>query len=400
MAAPPRAENPSTLLLPIHEAHHRLRRLRLPTVPGRWVDVRDAVGLVNATTLRARFPEPAVDTSAMDGFAVRWPAGGDRSEFHLRPGLAAAGTPARTLAPGEAIAITTGAPLPSGAVAVVRKERALVVGDRLRVRAPLPRGTDVHYRGEDLARGDMILRAGAPVRPVHLGLLLAQGVRRVHVRVARLTFVPIGDELAPRRNPRRGTTNDTISPVIARLAPSTTSSTIRPVPDDLESIANAVRDAARSADLVVTVGGTSVGAKDFTKAAVASVGKVVIPGTRVNVLKRGGLGVVAGVPVLMLPGQVASSAAVWQEFGLELLRKLLGTPEPPTETARLARPLSNPHPMDAVYFLELRNGSAYPCRWGVRLYSVLLRAAAYVIVPKGALLAAGSTVTVRQLTFS
>jgi molybdopterin molybdotransferase len=118
------------------------------------------------------------------------------------------------------------------------------------------------------------------------------------------------------------------------------------------------------------------------------------------VLKRGAVGTIGRTPVVLLPGQVVSAITVWHEFGLRVLSKLMRVQLVRTEEAVLAANLTNPHVMDSVYLFRTANGRVTPCRWGVRLYSELLRADAFGIVPAGASLRRGSTLRVQRLVGS
>jgi molybdopterin molybdotransferase len=359
--------------------------------------VAGAVGLISVRTVRTAHPEPPRDAAAMDGFAVRFVGGRPRRSYRLLQGLVTAGKSAQSLLPGEAIAISTGAPLPGGADAVARKERTLRVGHTLRVRGRLRIRTDVHRKGEDLPEGATIVRQGERVRPYHVALLLAQGIRTIRARAARLTLIPIGDELTGRPGRSRGAIRDSISPLIGALAPSSVCSATPPVPDRRAALTHALRRAAGASDLVVTIGGASVGVKDLTKPAVASIGTVLFGGVRVNVLKRSSVGVVGRVPVVMLPGQVVSAVVAWHEHGLHVLSRLLRTSLVRWERVRLEESLRNPHPMDSVYLFGVRDGLARPRRWGVRLYSDLLRSNAWGIIPRHCTLRAGTTLRVQRL---
>jgi molybdopterin molybdotransferase len=362
------------------------------------IPIADCVGYINARTLRARHDEPASDAAAMDGYAVRSIRGRFPSSFRLRNGSERTGPRGPTLRPGEAVAIATGTPLPQGASAVARKEWSLVSGGTLRVRHPLSAGRDVHRQGEDLRRGTVLVRKGEPLRPYHLGVLVAQGQRSVEVLAPRLTIVAIGDELLSRHAARGGpVVRDSISPVIAALTPYADVEFVGPVADDSRSIETALVAAARSSDMIVTIGGTSVGPKDFTKSAVASRGDLLFGGVRVNVLKRGAVGRIARRPVILLPGQVVSAVTVWHEHGLRVLARMMRTKPARTEKVVLSRPLRNRHPMDSVYLFRISEGRATPCRWGVRLYSELLRAQAFGIVPARSSLPRGATIVVQRL---
>jgi molybdopterin molybdotransferase len=391
----------SILLVPLDEARRRIDGARWrPITPKRVVPV-EGLGRVSAETVRARHDEPPTDTAAMDGYAVRALGSRFPTTFRVRKGLQRAGSRRHRLGPGEAVAITTGAPLPPGAGAVVRKERGLAFAGLLRVRHRVFEGRDVHRQGEDVARGTVLLRRGERVRPYHVGLLLAQGYQTLKVLSPRVTIVPIGDELAPRGPaPRRGRIPDSISPVISGLMPYATSTVLPPVPDDRRALAEVLRAAARSADLVVTIGGTSVGPRDLTKPAVASVGRLLFGGVRVNVLKRGAVGTIGRTPVVLLPGQIVSAVTVWHEHGLRVLSRLTRLDLAPTETVVLARPLTNPHAMDSVYLFRISNSWATPCRWGVRLYSELLSAQGFGTVRAGSTLPRGATLEVQRLAGS
>ena len=333
----------------------------------------------------------------MDGFAVRFHSVRGAREFRLRSGLVGRAVRGPRLRPGEAVAITTGTPLPPGAQAVVRREFARAEGENLTVRRPIRPGADVHARGEDLSRGSVLLRAGETVRPYHVAPLLGQRIDRLFVRRVRGTILAIGDEIGRGSRALPGTIPDSLSPLIRALSPEVEWKRIGPLPDRLGEIARALQRASEDSDLLVTIGGTSVGAKDFTKPAVETVGRLLVPGVRVNVLKRGGFGMVGSVPVVLLPGQVVSAVTVWHEYGLRAVARLLGCPPPRGGTVRLRRALENPHPMDSVYLFRVTGGLAEPCRWGVRLHSELLRANAYGIVPRHSSLRAGTPIAVRWL---
>lgn len=363
-----------------------------------WTPVRNAVGLTSARTVRARRDEPGADVAAMDGYAVRIAGRGSAHRFRVRADRPRGTSPQGRLGTDEAVVIATGARLPPGANAVARQEIVTTPSEgTLLLRHPLRPGVDVHRRGEDLRRGSVLLRPGEVVRPFHLGILIAQGFERIATRRIRATVLTIGDELARPGDRNAGRIQDSLSPLIRSLAPLFLWRQIGPLPDDPATLRRALRAAARNSDLIVTIGGTSVGPHDYTKAAVASAGRLLFSGVRVNVLKRGGVGEVAGVPVVLLPGQVVSAVVVWHEYGRAVTDRMLGRPPRPLTRVALARPLANPHPMDSVYLFRVDGGKARPCRWGVRLLSELVGANAFGIVPRHATMRAGAMVEVRWL---
>jgi molybdopterin molybdotransferase len=333
----------------------------------------------------------------MDGFAVRFGALGSALSFDLVPGLVTPRSNARPLERGTAIAITTGARVPRRADSVVRKEWARVEGPKVWVRRPVERRSDIHARAEDLHAGDPILAAGEWIRPYHTALLLAQGFAKVPVRLPRVSILAIGDEIALGPARLRNRVRDTITPLITSLVPWAHWTRVGPVGDRLGALRTALRRAVAASDLVVTVGGTSVGERDLTKRAVASLGRLLFEGVQVNVLKRGAVGVVDGVPVVLLPGQVLSAVAVWHVHGLRVLGRLVGRRLEQYESVRLGRAVANPHPMDSVYPFRVKAGRAEVGLWGVRRYSQLLGANALGIIPRSRRLPAGSVVEVQRL---
>ncbi len=361
------------------------------------VPLAEALGRASAETVRALHPEPRVDVAAMDGFALRIPPRSGGFEFRLRRGLARPGRPRPQLRIGQAIEIATGAALPRGANAVLRRERARTQGRWLFARRRAALAADVHRAGEDVRRGDVLLRPGERVRPYHLPQLLDQGITRLRVRVPRVTIVATGDEIRRRPVPGGPHIRDSISPLIAQLAREAEVVRMRRLGDDPRRLVAALREAAASSDLIVTIGGTSIGRHDRTKAAVASVGRVLFAGVRVNVLKRGAVGEIEGIPIVMLPGQVVAAVIVWHEYGRTILARLAGSAPARPEAARLAARLRNPHAMDSLFLFRYDRGRVWPRRWGVRLFSELARADAYGVVPRRSDLAPGTQVEVRHL---
>ncbi|MGI0068147.1 MAG: molybdopterin-binding protein, partial [Thermoplasmata archaeon] len=163
---------------------------------------------------------------------------------------------------------------------------------------------------------------GAEVDGYAMSALLAAGITRILVRHVRVRVYATGSELrAPTE--RSSDTLDTIGPALTALLDRWTDARYAGVlPDDPKIIARTLRHEARRNDLLVTIGGSSVGPKDFTKRAVSDVGRVVVAGTRVNVLKRAGVEIVGRTPVLILPGQIESAVVAFHEYGTRPTRSV------------------------------------------------------------------------------
>ncbi|MFO0628842.1 MAG: gephyrin-like molybdotransferase Glp [Polyangiales bacterium] len=310
----------------------------------------DAVGRVLADDLTARRPMPAFDYSAMDGYAVRvgdlagdgpWTlpvASESRTGAALPP----------PLDPGAACRIFTGARPPDGADAVVMQEDTTREGDRVTLRARPKPGAHLRRAGEDVRAGAVVLPAGTRVTPWALMLLATAERARVTVAARpRVAVVSTGDELRDLGDdPAGGTVLDANGPTLAALvarvggAPSLS----RRAPDDLPGTRAVLQNALQRNDLVLTIGGVSVGDHDVVRAALEAEGvaldfwKVAIkPGKPVVLGARTRDG--QTVRVLGLPGNPSSAALTFALFAAPLIRAMQGDARPvPAEVdARLSR---------------------------------------------------------------
>jgi molybdopterin molybdotransferase len=326
----------------------------------------------------------------MDGYAVCFGPGDRRTTFRLVRHLP------RGLRPGDAFPVATGAALPPGATAVARLESSRRDGNRLHLTAPVRFGRDIHRAGAAIARGTEIAGPDRSIDGYSWAALLAAGVPRLSVRDLRITVLATGNELA-RPRPRLRPPVDAIGPWIASVAaPWAVVRRAPPLPDDDRALRGAVETACRESDLVITIGGTSIGPRDRTKPAIAAAGRVLVGGTRVNVLKRAGVGWVRGRPVLMLPGQVEGAVVAFHEFGLRLIERMRGTPIRVVESRRLARGFAVDHRMDSTVLFERAGDRVLPLGWGVTRYPALLRATGYGYFARGRTYRRGQVVRIQR----
>lgn len=344
--------------LALEEAQARLLALAVP-LPVEHVDVEGALGHFLAAPLEARRTQPAADLSAMDGYAV---AQGDMAGPWSVIGESAAGHPyAGTVAPGEAVRISTGAILPRGGAAVILQEDLAREGDTLRLTGepPVPPHKHIRRCGMDFTLGSPVLATGMRIGPAQAALAISAGHTHLPVRrKPRLAVIDSGDELAadfescaahqiPASN----------GPMLAAMAASLPCRIDRlgPVADDMEALASVLARAA-SADVIVTSGGASVGDHDLIRPALETWGaeidfwRVAIkPGKPLLVATRevAGNGAANGSAgrrrqiILGLPGNPVSSHVTAYLFLLPLLRALLGaaTPLPRRIRTRLGSPV-------------------------------------------------------------
>ena len=386
------------MLIPLAEARERVDSIRLRRPEVVRVPVRTSLGRLAGEVVRATRALPGRELSAMDGFALRIGAGSPEGPFRLRRSTVSGGPRGRSRLRGtQAEYIVTGAPLPRGADAVVRLEMTRVESGQLHLRQPARRGQDIVRSGESVRPGDRVLERGRPIRPVDVGALLALGVRRVPVYRVRVSILPIGDELARPAPRSRPGVPEYIGPIVAGLLDSCEVELSPPLPDDRRTVTRALREAARTHDLVLTIGGSSIGEKDVTKSAIEDAGRLVFEGVRANVLKRGAVGLIDGVPVVVLPGQVVSAITVYHEHGLHVLSRLVGRELRTYEELPLAKDLDGHHRMDATYLVRCVAGKAEPLPWGVARITALLRADAVGTVSRGRRYRSGDVIRVQRL---
>lgn len=294
------------------------------------VSLGEAGGRVLAVDLRALRTQPPLSVSSMDGYAVSAtaPAGG---EWFKVIGEAAAGHGFDgTVGAGEAVRIFTGAPLPAGADAVVVQEDAERDLDRVRFTAPPITGLNVRPRGFDFSEGDVGLRAGTCLGFTSLGLAAAMNHESLSVRRRpRVALIASGDELVPPGgdplpNQIIASSSVALSHLIRQAGGEPIDLSI--APDDLGLLRRRIRRGLdESADIVVVIGGASVGDHDYTRAALEAEGagigfwKVAMrPG---KPLMHGRIG---GAEVLGLPGNPVSTLVCGVLFLVPLIRAMQG----------------------------------------------------------------------------
>jgi molybdopterin molybdotransferase len=297
--------------------------------------IEDADRRVLSEDVVAPCDVPRFDYSAMDGYAVRVSDLAGTSRLHVE-GEARTGAVSPPLRPGTAMRIFTGAEIPRGADAVVMQENVTRDGSYAAfASAPSP-GLAIRRKGEDLAKGTIALRRGVRLRPSHLALAASLDLRELPVaRRPVVAFLATGDELRkPGTEARPGTVPES-NTVALRAMARRAGAVARALPfvkDERTATESAFSAALDEADVLVTVGGVSVGDHDLVKPALEAVGvtldfwKVAMkPGKPLVVGRCSGH---RASIVLGLPGNPASALVTFALFGVPLLRALQGDPSP------------------------------------------------------------------------
>jgi len=304
----------------------------------------DAIGRVLAAQIVADRHQPPFDASAMDGWAIRRADYGVVDAFAIVGESAAGRAYAAALETGQAVRIFTGAPVPAGADLVVIQEEAAREGDIIRFTAGDDPKSNIRPAGGDFRSGDHLLEAGARIDPWRLSLAAAAGRDRLEVaRRPKVAILATGDELVPPGGaPAPDQIFESGSFSLAALITAWGGEAVKlaPAADSADAIADAVRGAA--VDLVVTIGGASVGDYDLVKPAMAQLGlDLRVQTIAVRPGKPTWFGVLAdGRRVLGLPGNPASALVCAELFLRPLLAALTGADAAlPFTPARLAAPL-------------------------------------------------------------
>jgi molybdopterin molybdotransferase len=362
------------------------------------VELAEALHRVPATDIRAPTAMPGFARSTVDGYAVRaadtyGASEGLPSYLDLAGAVRMGAAPTVAVSHGKCVAIPTGAVLPDGADAVVMVEHtAETMPGTIEVTRPVAPGAGMVRADEDAAAGDVLVRAGQPVRAPQLGFLAAAGVTSVAVHARpRVAIVSTGDEVVPPETAAltAGQVRDATASALTGLVRDAGGQPIQAgiVPDDRAALKSTLRAALADADLVVVSAGSSVGARDETAGAVAALGEIWCHGLAVKPGKPTLLAECAGVPLLGLPGNPLSALVVFRLVGVPLVWRLAGAEQPPPEPtvrARLSRDLASATGRLDVVQVVVRDGVAEPLFGPSALLSVLARADGYLVVPEPA----------------
>ncbi len=340
------------------------------------IDTSGAVDRVAAEEIRSPVSLPAFDRSAMDGYAVR--SGDTRG--------------ARPHAPSfiqDFIPLCTGMVVPEGYDAVVMLEDARLRGDVLEVTAEAHPYRNVARTGEDVMEGDTIFPEGHRLRPPDLALLSALGMGKVRVYAKPdVVIIPTGSGLVDigARSLEPGEAYE-INGLMARLYAEKWGANVRKtemVSDDAELIREAIRSNL-DADMIIIIGGTSVGEKDYAPRILSEMGELYVHGVRLQPGKPTALGSVAGRLVVCLPGYPVAALSNLYLFIRPAIKRMAHLDDRPLRLqARLARKMpSKPGYLSLVRVAFREDGQVEPIMVsGAGILSSVARADGFVVVPE------------------
>jgi molybdopterin molybdotransferase len=310
-----------------------------------------ALGRILAADVIATHDMPLFTNSAMDGYAVRAAdtvaASADTPVSLDVIGMQAAGDAGPlALVAGQAVAITTGAPLPAGADAVVRLEETDGGTERVAIRATVSAGAHVRHRGETLRAGATVLPMGTTLGPGQIALLAAIGhARPAIVRRPRIAVLSTGNEIVSSGQELDAAhIPDANAPMLAALIARYGAIAIplgiaRDTPDSIER----ALDGAGSVDLIITTGGVSVGAYDAVLAVIAARGTLDFWQVRMRPGRPVAFGLIGETPILALPGNPVAAFVAFHLLARPVIARMLGEmPEIPlTVPVRIVHSVAN-----------------------------------------------------------
>lgn len=322
----PEAAEPS-----LPEAVERLCATLRPT-PLDTVPLRAALGRCLAEPLHAPNPFPPFDRAMMDGYALRAAEVQPGAVWIVDHSLTAGQAATAPLHPGHAVRIATGAPLPPGADTVLRQEWAQCLGQTLRAALPhIAPGKDAERQGHGTATGALLLPAHQPLSPVQLAHAARHGIAQLTIhRPARLALILIGNELTEAGQPLPpGQLYEHNSIFLdaaldeTRLGEISHRHTVRDDPDAMDAALHTAR--AQAPDMLLLVGGTSVGTQDFTRSVLRRHGELLFEGINTRPGRTGFAGITPdGRPLIALPGSPKAVHALWAGLLHPALRRMNG----------------------------------------------------------------------------
>jgi len=346
------------------------------------VPLEEALHRVTAEAVWAALSSPHYHAAAMDGAAVRAEDTDNASEK----------TPVKLRLGEQAQWVDTGMPLPQEFDAVVMVENIQSLDEStIEIMQPVAPWQHVRVMGEDIVTTELLLPSGHRLSPVDLGSMAQAGLSQVVVKKQpRVAIIPTGTELVSPGGPLRpGNIIESNSLVLAGLAEEygATATRSRPVPDDYESLKDAIRRALADSDIVVLNAGASAGRKDFTANLISDMGRLVVHGVAIRPGHPVVLGIVDDKPVVGLPGYPVSAALTFDLFVRPLIYRLQGLATPRRDTVRATMTRKIFSPMGQEEFLRVKVGRvsgrylAMPLQRGAGTTMSLVRADGLVRIP-------------------
>jgi len=374
-------------------------KLAVPIERSERISLTSAVGRVLAGPAMAVVDVPTADRAAMDGFALRAADAATAGAVLPCCGRLAAGQPADiNVEPGTCVEIATGASVPGGADAVVPVEHTTRQGEEVTIGGAVEAGQHVSHRGEDLLAGRAIGNAGQIVHPAFLSACVAGGLQELEVWARpRVLVTPTGDEVVPVGTELQpGQVYDSNAAGLQALLDRAGAEVERAdiVVDRRDALAEVLQ--RPGFDLVITIGGTSVGRRDLVADVVEDLGQILVHGVAVRPGKPLLVGLVGGHAVIGLPGFPTTCMMQAHALVDPLVRRIARQPvEPHARACELAEQVRSPAGMTHLMPVHVEGHIATPSFTFSSAVSSMAQASGWIeIDPDVTDVAAGSRVDV------
>lgn len=318
-------------------AVERAREIMLREVhrlPAEKAAITNALGRVVMEDILVDMDIPPLDNSAMDGYGIKaldsMAATADQPlKLEVVATIPAGQHFAGEVRSGETVRIMTGAPVPAGVDAVVKRELVEEHEDYIVLKEPVTPGNDIRRAGEDVHAGEKVIAAGQVVTPAMVGMMASVGYPFVSVvQRPRIAVITTGDEIVDFHEPPTGgkirnSNSFSLSALVRHVGGiPLIFPTVR---DDPSLLKRVVEQAAATADLVLTTGGVSMGDYDFVKNVLNDVaGGILFWKVRMKPGRPLVFGTVNGVPLVGLPGNPVSVMVSFEQFVRPMMRKMAG----------------------------------------------------------------------------
>jgi len=355
------------------------------------IRIEEAGDRILATNIKAQSDVPPFDRAAMDGYAVKAEDTFNASSFNpvrlkITDVLHAGESTNTPVKSGRCIRIATGCPIPPGADAVVMVEFTEEEGDFVSIFRAVHPGANIAKRGEDIKKGEVILKEGDLLTPAKIGVLASLGHKEVLVyQKPRVAVIPTGSEICELGSPlREGQVYDvnsyTLTSVLLENGALVTRAPI--VPDEIEEIRSVV---ARyiDHDLIVFSGGSSVGEKDMLVNVIEEIGTLLFHGVQIKPGKPTLFGLVNETPILGMPGYPTSCLSNAYIFLVPAIRKMARLPpkRPRTVKVKMGARIVSASGREQFLTVRIEDDVAYPVFKASGDITSLADADGYIILP-------------------
>ena len=382
---------PFTNLIPFEEAIKIMLDNIRPIKDWNVVDIENSMGRVLAEDVISPLDIPPFDRAAEDGYAVisedTYGAGRYNPKILTVIGEINSGEYKDiAIKHGESVQVSTGAMLPRNADAVVRVEDTEIIEGNLKVYRPTHPGFDVAPRGEDIKKGDVVLKKGEILNPAKIGVLAAIGRSEVKVyRKPNVGILPTGDELVkPGEKLEKGKIYDVNSYTLqaVTLMNGGIPKLYGYVPDDPKAIEKKLMEAMEN-DIIVFSGGSSVGERDLLIDVVSRHGEILFHGVQIKPGKPTWCAKVKNKVLFGMPGFPTSCLSDAYHFLVPAIRKMAHLPMKKEKIvkAKMARRITSTLGRMQFFTVRLENGLAHPAYKTSGAITSLAHSDGYIIIP-------------------